>query len=193
MSLRLTGASLEVHGLEHVSSRERYVVLANHQGFSDVPVLSTTLRAIQPRYVAKRELGRGWPSVSYLLQASGSAIIDRKHPREAIAEIERLGRQAKRERWSVAIFPEGTRAKDGKPKAWKHGGVKALLDTTGPCLVLPVSMWGGSKLFAYGGLPFQANVHMGIRVHPAVESPGPDEDFDAWLEAQRETVAAGLP
>jgi 1-acyl-sn-glycerol-3-phosphate acyltransferase len=188
----LTGAELEVRGREHIVPGERYVIVANHQGFSDVIVISSALAELQARYVAKRELARGWPSISYLIVASGSAVIDRKQPVAAIAEIERLGHQAKREGWSVAIFPEGTRAKDGVPRSWKIRGVKALLDTTGPCRVLPVSLRGGSELFAHNGAPFRAGVKMACVVHPPVDPPGPDDDFDEWLESVRQTVAAEL-
>ncbi|PRP91257.1 1-acyl-sn-glycerol-3-phosphate acyltransferase [Enhygromyxa salina] len=188
----LTGAELEVVGLEHVDPDQRYVIVANHQGFSDVIVIAKVLRALQPRYVAKRELARGWPSISYLIEASGSAIIDRKQPTAAIAEIERLGHQAKREGWSVAIFPEGTRAKDGVPGRWKARGTKALLDTAGPCPVLPVSLSGGSELFAHNGLPFKAGVRMGCHIHPPVEPPAADEDFGVWLEGVRQVVASAL-
>ena len=191
-AFRLTGAELEVRGREHIVAGERYVLVANHQGFSDVIVISTALSELQARYVAKRELARGWPSISYLIVASGSAVIDRKQPQAAIAEIERLGHQAKREGWSVAIFPEGTRAKDGVPKTWKIRGVKALLDTTGPCRVLPVSLRGGSELFAHGGTPFRAGVKMACVVHPPIDPPGPDDDFGEWLEGVRQTVAAVL-
>jgi 1-acyl-sn-glycerol-3-phosphate acyltransferase len=188
----LTGAELEVRGREHIVAGERYVLVANHQGFSDVIVISTALSEIQARYVAKRELARGWPSISYLIVASGSAVIDRKQPQAAIAEIERLGHQARREGWSVAIFPEGTRAKDGVPRSWKIRGVKALLDTTGPCRVLPVSLRGGSELFAYNGAPFRAGVKLACVVHPPIDPPGPDDGFGAWLEGVRETVASEL-
>jgi 1-acyl-sn-glycerol-3-phosphate acyltransferase len=188
----LTGAELEVRGREHIVPGERYLLVANHQGFSDVIVISTALSQLKARYVAKRELARGWPSISYLIVASGSAVIDRKHPEAAIAEIERLGHQAKREGWSVAIFPEGTRAKDGVPRTWKSRGVKALLDTIGPCRVLPVSLRGGSELFAYNGAPFQADVKMACIVHPPIDPPGPGDDFAAWLEGVRQTVAAPL-
>lgn len=188
----LTGAELEVLGREHIVPGERYLLVANHQGFSDVIVISTALSELQARYVAKRELAHGWPSISYLIVASGSAVIDRKHPEAAIAEIERLGHQAKREGWSVAIFPEGTRAKDGVPRTWKVRGVKALLDTTGPCRVLPVSLRGGSELFAHNGVPFRAGVKMACIVHPPIDPPGPDDDFGAWLEGVRQTVAAPL-
>ncbi|EDM77683.1 1-acyl-sn-glycerol-3-phosphate acyltransferase [Plesiocystis pacifica SIR-1] len=193
-NFRMTGASLTVSGIEHVDPRERHIIVANHQGFSDVIVISTTLRSLQPRYVAKRELARGWPSISYLLEASGSAIIDRRQPEAAIGEIERLGRQAKREAWNVAIFPEGTRARDGVPNKWKSGGLRALLQTAGDVRVLPVSLRGGAELFAHNALPFRAGVDMGIRIHPPVSVPevfdGPE--FDAWVEEQRLTVVSGL-
>jgi 1-acyl-sn-glycerol-3-phosphate acyltransferase len=191
-AFELTGAELEVRGREHIVPGERYVIVANHQGFSDVIVISSALAELRARYVAKRELARGWPSISFLIVASGSAVIDRKQPAAAIAEIERLGHQAKREGWSVAIFPEGTRAKDGVPRSWKVRGVKALLDTNGPCRVLPVSLRGGAELFAHNGAPFRAGVKMACIVHPPVDPPGAEDDFAAWLEGVRQTVAGEL-
>jgi 1-acyl-sn-glycerol-3-phosphate acyltransferase len=188
-AFELTGAQLEVRGREHIEPGRRYVIVANHQGFSDVIVISTALAELQARYVAKRELARGWPSISYLIVASGSAVIDRRRPQAAIAEIERLGHQAKREGWSVAIFPEGTRAKDGVPRTWKTRGTEALLQATGPCEVLPVSLRGGSELFAYNGAPFRAGVQLSCVVHPPLTPPGPDDDFGEWLEGVRQTVA----
>lgn len=191
-AMSLTGATLEVSGREHLVAGERYLILANHQGFSDVVVLSNVLREWQPRYVAKRSLARGWPSISYLLHTTGSAIIDRNQAAAAVAEIERLGHQAKRESWSVAIFPEGTRAKDGVPRRWKQGGVRALLETMGEVRVLPVSLAGGAELFAHNALPFTADVEMACHIHAPVEAPARGEDVDAWLEQQRQTVASRL-
>ncbi|KIG12667.1 1-acyl-sn-glycerol-3-phosphate acyltransferase [Enhygromyxa salina] len=188
----MTGATLEVVGREHIDPSARYLIVANHQGFSDVIVIATALRELKPRYVAKRELAHGWPSISYLITASGSAVIDRKQPEAAIAEIERLGRDAKREGWNVAIFPEGTRAKDGVARTWKVRGTQALLDATRPCKVLPVSLIGGSELFAHNGLPFTANVRMRCHVHPPIDPPEPSEDFAAWLETVRQTVSSVL-
>jgi 1-acyl-sn-glycerol-3-phosphate acyltransferase len=193
-SFSLTGARLHVEGREHVEPGHRYVIVANHQGFSDVVVLSSVLDDLMPRYVAKAELARGWPSVSYMLRASGSAVIDRRKPEAAIAEIERLGRDAQRHGWTVAIFPEGTRAKDGIPRNWKSRGIAALLRTAGPCEVLPISLSGGSELFAHAGLPFKAGVTLGVKIHPAIEAPAEldGEVFEAWLERTRETVAEGV-
>jgi 1-acyl-sn-glycerol-3-phosphate acyltransferase len=193
-SFALTGARLHVEGREHALPGRRYVIVANHQGFSDVVVLSTVLGELAPRYVAKVELARGWPSVSYMLRASGSAVIDRRKPLAAIAEIERLGHDAREHGWTVAIFPEGTRAKDGMPREWKSRGIAALLRTAGPCDVLPISLSGGSQLFAHAGLPFKADVTLGVMIHPAVQPPSElDGDaFESWLDQTRETVARGV-
>ncbi|MFV8754922.1 lysophospholipid acyltransferase family protein [Nannocystaceae bacterium ST9] len=190
----MTGARVHVEGREHVVPGRRYVIVANHQGFSDVVVLSTVLDELTPRYVAKRELAYGWPSVSYMLRASGSAVIDRNQPGAAITEIERLGRDAKQHGWSVAIFPEGTRAKDGIPRNWKSRGIAALLRTTAPCEVLPISLTGGSELFSHSGLPFKAGVTLGVKIHAAVQPPDEieGEAFEAWLDRTRETVADGV-
>ena len=191
-SFSLTGAKLDVRGREHLTPGERYLIVANHQGFSDVIVLSNVLREWQPRYVAKRSLARGWPSISYLLRHSGSAVIDRSQGGAAVAEIERLGHQAKREDWSVAIFPEGTRAKDGVPRSWKPGGIRALLETMGEVRVLPISLSGGAELFAHNALPFTADVTMGCHIHAPVDAPARDEDLGSWLEGLRQTVASVL-
>ena len=38
-----------------------------------------------PKFISKKELGRGFPSVSYNLRVGGSALIERKNPRQALA------------------------------------------------------------------------------------------------------------
>jgi hypothetical protein len=60
--------------------------------------------------------------------------------------------------------------------------------------VLPVSLSGGSRLFAHAGLPFKADVALGVVIHPPVQPPSELEGdaFESWLEQTRETVAQGV-
>jgi 1-acyl-sn-glycerol-3-phosphate acyltransferase len=51
------------------------------------------------------------------LRHGGSALIDRKDPKQAIPAIKGLEYIEKHHR-SAVIFPEGTRSKTGKPKAF---------------------------------------------------------------------------
>jgi 1-acyl-sn-glycerol-3-phosphate acyltransferase len=41
--------------------------------------------------VSKKELGQGIPSISFNLRHGGSALIDRKDPKQAIPAIKGLG------------------------------------------------------------------------------------------------------
>jgi 1-acyl-sn-glycerol-3-phosphate acyltransferase len=57
------------------------------------------------------------------LRHGGSALIDRKDPKQAIPAIKGLHRKA-------SPFPEGTR---GKPKAFAQTGLKYCKSTIGIC------------------------------------------------------------
>src|SRR6185312_9308284 len=89
------------------------IFVANHQSLADIPPLIYYLRKYHAKFISKIELTRGFPSISYNLKHGGAANIDRKDPRQSIAEIVKLALRMKENKWSAVIFPEGTRSKDG--------------------------------------------------------------------------------
>src|SRR3546814_4689000 len=52
-------------------------------------------------------LAKGIPSISFNLRHGGAANIDRKDPKQSIAEILKLANNMKTKNWSAFIFPEG--------------------------------------------------------------------------------------
>ena len=92
------------------------IIAANHQNTFDIPPLIWYLRKHHLKFVSKKELGKGIPSVSYNLRNGGSALIDRKNHRQAVDEINRHAQLLSKNNWSTLIFPEGTRSKTGIPK-----------------------------------------------------------------------------
>ena len=48
------------------------------------------MRKWHPKFISKKELGKGIPSVSYNLKYGGSALIDRKDPKQALPEIKKV-------------------------------------------------------------------------------------------------------
>src|SRR5207247_709731 len=110
-AFRLCGARLEVERSDEVKPWTPYVVIANHQSMFDVPIFGALLFSNFPKYVAKRELARWIPSISYNLRRGGNAIIDRQDPDQALVAIQELGQQLERRGVSAVIFPEGTRAR----------------------------------------------------------------------------------
>lgn len=146
------------------------IVIANHQSTLDVIGLGWYLRRWRPRFVAKRELGRGIPSVSYNLRHSGAALIDRGDARQAMKEIGRLGEQLRREGGAGIIFPEGTRARDGRLRPFAAAGIKVLLKKAPGARVLPVCIHDTWRLHPYGRFPMGVGERFHWSVLPVIET-----------------------
>jgi 1-acyl-sn-glycerol-3-phosphate acyltransferase len=170
-SLRLAGTRFAVERSARVEPRQPYLVLSNHQSMFDIPLLIVQLFWSFPKFVSKRELARGLPSVSYNLRVGGNALIDRNDREQALGEIRALGRRARERRVSAVIFPEGTRARDGRLGPFKLAGAQELLEAAPDLPVLPVAIDGSWKLLRHGLRP----VPFGTRVRLALGDPLPRE------------------
>src|SRR3546814_15594612 len=93
----------------------------------DLPAVVWHLRRHHPWFVAKAELSRGVPFVSYVLRHSGAALIDRGNSRQALKAIADMARLVHREKLSMVIFPAGTRSLDGRVKTFAWKGLATLL------------------------------------------------------------------
>lgn len=129
------------------------IFAANHQSMYDIPALIWFLRKHHAKFISKIELTKGIPSISINLRLGGGANIDRKDNKQAISEIIKLGRRMKDNNWSTVIFPEGTRAKDGKLKTFQFGGVATLLKVVPNALVVPVAIENSWKIVRFGSFP----------------------------------------
>jgi 1-acyl-sn-glycerol-3-phosphate acyltransferase len=191
----LSGARYRVVGMEHVDPRRNYIVVMNHQSLLDISMASDFLEALSPRYVSKAELGRRIPGVSYNLRHGGSALIERKNPEQARAAIVELARRVRDDGWTVVIFPEGTRSKTGAMKPFKQGGLRTLIAHAPGVPVLPITSYGGSRMFKKGLLPVQRNIELGFVIHPPMSAPDPTDEgaFAAFVKDLEATIASALP
>src|SRR5690606_23361031 len=108
------------------------IIVANHQSMYDIIAIIWYMRRFHPKFVSKKELGKGIPSVSFNLRHGGSVLIDRKDPKQAVPVIKGLGQYIEKHTRSAFIFPEGTRSKNGKPKEFAQTGVKILCKSPPP-------------------------------------------------------------
>ena len=113
---------------EKMPEKGPLIIVANHQSMYDIPPIIWRLRTYHPKFVSKKELGKGIPSVSFNLRHGGSVLIDRKDRRQAMKAIAGLGSYIERTGRSAVIFPEGTRSRDGNPKPFRMVGLKALIE-----------------------------------------------------------------
>jgi len=190
-AFRLCGTHLQIERSPAVKPWTPYVVISNHQSMFDVPIFGALLFSNFPKYVAKRELARWIPSISYNLRRGGNAVIDRKDPDQALVAIGELGRQVERRGVSAVIFPEGTRARRGELGTFKPRGTLELLRSAPQTAVLPVVIDGSWRLLRNNLLP----VPFGVRVRISIAEPiarGGGEDGETLLRKVEQQVRATL-
>lgn len=152
-SLIILGARIKIRGNYNLPGDRPLIIVSNHQSTYDIPAIYWLFRKNHPKFIAKTELRKYIPSISYNLRHSGSAIIDRKNPSQAIKEIIKLGQLIEKNNFSACIFPEGTRTRTGKLRQFQIGGIKTLLKIAPSALVVPFAINGNNKLHKFGGFP----------------------------------------
>ncbi len=146
------------------------VFVANHQSMYDIPPLIFFLRRFHGKFISKLELANaGIPSISFNLKHGGAANIDRKDPKQSIAEILKLAQHMHNRKWSAFIFPEGTRTKTGQMKAFSVGGIATLLKKNPDALVVPIAIKGSYKMVQWGMFPLRPFTPMSWEVLAPIE------------------------
>lgn len=123
------------------------------------------MRKHHVKFISKKELGKGIPSVSYNLKHGGSVLIDRKNPIQALKAIENFSNYIENTKRSAVIFPEGTRSKDGTPKAFQRKGLITLFQHIPSALVVPITINNSWKILQYGKFPLGIGNHLQFMVH----------------------------
>ncbi len=157
-SLKIIGTNIKVIGRENIPDNEAIVIVSNHQSMWDIPFVIWIFRKYNTRFIAKKELGKNLPTVSYILRKNLSALIDRKNGSQSIKEIIKVSRRTKEDQSALCIFPEGTRSRNGKLRRFKESGLKTIFKVMPEVKVVPFVIDGNYKLHRYGKMfinPFQ--------------------------------------
>jgi 1-acyl-sn-glycerol-3-phosphate acyltransferase len=151
--VKILGTSLSFVEKTKLPTDKPIIFVANHQSMFDIIGMIWFLRQHFPVFVSKIELAKGIPSVSYNLQKSGAALIDRNDGKQATVEIAKMGKMIEQMNFSACIFPEGTRSKTGTMKPFAVGGVAILLKKSPNALVVPIAIENVNKLNPKGYFP----------------------------------------
>ncbi|RBP34587.1 1-acyl-sn-glycerol-3-phosphate acyltransferase [Oceanihabitans sediminis] len=144
------------------------IIVANHQSMSDIPPLLWYFRKHHVKFVSKKELGKGIPSVSYNLRVGGSVLIDRKNARKALIAIRKFADYIETNKRAAVIFPEGTRSRDGKPKPFHTKGLETLINNIPSAVIVPVTINNSWKNLEYGKFPMGIGHHLTFTAHKPV-------------------------
>lgn len=182
-----------VEGLEHVPREGPYLVVANHCSNLDPPFLGWAVGHRTGRivhFMAKDEMRR-WPVVGWLAKSAGAFFVRRG---EADRAAQRLALEVLEAGRPLAVFPEGTRSRDGRLNQPRLGAALLAMRTGVP--VLPVGISGTHRIFpGRSRLPHRSRVT--FRIGPTFELPRTDGLDRAALKAGSERImreiAAQLP
>ena len=161
-------AHIRVHGVEHVRAGQPYVYMANHASLIDTPALFAYL-PYPFRIMAKRELFFV-PFMGWHLWTAGHFPIDRRDRRTTVRSLRRVI-EGVRDGKSLAVFPEGTRTRDGRLQEFKPGPFKIALRAGVP--IVPVTIRGTFTL-----LPSTTLAPRPGRVEVILGEPIETRDYD---------------
>ena len=167
------------------------IVVSNHQSMFDIPFLSLALANLRLRFVAKDQLAHFIPGVSIALRNGEHAIIDRENSQQAMPELERAALLSKERGFSLTVFPEGTRSRDGQLKRFKSGGIAKIVETYGEAVLLPVAIRGSWKIPLYSFFPVSCGNKVEVHILEAIRVSAKD-DAGEYVKKAKEQIQAAL-
>ncbi len=120
--LWVCGVRLSVCGADAVTDGTPRFFIGNHQSALDIPIVLAALHG-DVRFMAKKSLFF-IPIFGWIIARYGYVAIDRSSARVTVADINRALERARRNPVSFAVFPEGTRSRDGRLGSFRMGTVK---------------------------------------------------------------------
>ena len=125
-----------------------YIFASNHASLIDIPLLFIAVNRYTV-FIAKNELSN-IPIFKSILDRAGFIFVDRKNTNSAVKSMNNLMDDIEKTPRSVAIFPEGTRTRDGELLSFKKGAAIFAINTNIPIIPVAISgtyRWSKKKLF----------------------------------------------
>lgn len=181
--LNILGTQLIFENSHTFKKNVPHIIVANHQSLYDISPLSWYFRKLHPKFISKKELGKGIPSISYNLTHGGSILIDRKNPRQALPELKKFAHYLNKTKHAAVIFPEGTRSRNGVPRRFSPNGLKLLFKLCPDAVIVPVTINNAWRLQKYGNFPLNIGIKLVCKVQePIFVSSGSPDELVAQVE-----------
>ena len=161
--LAIAPVRIAMEGRELIDPEVRYVVVSNHLSMFDIPLLFHVL-PIKGRFLSKKELFR-IPLIGQAMRTIGIVEIDRASSGSSRAAINEGVTLAAERGYSLIVFAEGTRSRDGELLPFKKGAFRIAIDTGLP--LLPVVIEGTNQVSRPGSKVIRPGT-VKVRVLPPI-------------------------
>jgi 1-acyl-sn-glycerol-3-phosphate acyltransferase len=126
-AVRIGGAKIPVPE-RVVPAEPGHLILMNHQSLLDIPLVVRTVDGGAPRIVTRQRYSRFIPLISHMVKLYQYPVVDpsanRGELKRTLDYLEEVGRTSD---VPIAVFPEGTRTRNGEIGRFKQGGLVRLL------------------------------------------------------------------
>jgi 1-acyl-sn-glycerol-3-phosphate acyltransferase len=122
--VRMVGGA-RIPSIPRIPGEPGVLILMNHQSLMDIPIVVASIDGSHPRIVTRARYARGKPLISHMLRLYQYPLVEPGATTRA--RLEKLATEAAESPVPVAIYPEGTRTRDGSLGRWRRGGLDAIL------------------------------------------------------------------
>jgi hypothetical protein len=190
--VRIGGASIPMPD-RVVPSGPGTLIVMNHQSVIDIPLAVGTVKGGYPRIVTRARYHRFIPLISHMVRLYQYPVVDPRAKSQKVEEsLSTLADAAATSDVPIAIFPEGTRTKDGSVGRFKTRGLQSLLGQRPWTVHLFVvdGYWQTAKMehFVRG----MAHIRGQIRYLGTAEWTDPAADIQPFIKEIRGRIVDGL-
>lgn len=155
------------------------LVLMNHQSVMDIPLVVRTLRGTYPRIVTRKRYAHGKPLISHMVRLYQYPTVD---PGATVrTSLDELREETAASPVPIAIFPEGSRSRDGSLSKFRRMGLRSILGGRSweVWVVAIDGWWQTAKLTDF--VDKVGTVQGRIRIAGPFPSPAPGESTGAFI------------
>lgn len=175
--------NFQVQGDTPSDPRRPYVVVANHESFVDILLISHL--PMEMKWLSKKEFF-GFPLVGWMMRLARDIPLERGDRRSAVDAL-RACRERLDDKVSVMIFPEGTRSVSGELGPFKDGAFSTAVAMGAP--ILPLAVHGTRAALRKHDWRF-GRARATVRILPVLPTEGLEaDDVPALRDRVREMIA----
>jgi len=169
--------NIKIEGLQHIDRTKQYIVCSNHQSMLDILILYRL--NLDFKWIAKKELFE-IPLFGWIMMMNRYIAINRGNKNSALDMYEKAEKSIHKN-FSIMIFPEGTRSKDGRLGAFKEGAF--IMAKRHQKDILPVVINGAYDAMPKGTFVFRKKATILVEVLPPINA-------DTFQDLEPKEIAA---